>query len=158
MADFVFNVAKGRVNEIVRRIDTGADTAGRVRLMLLKAADTDAVHKDYDTVDAVIANVTTAEADFTNYARKTLSGGADFGIVIDDAADDQYSDATDQTWTSAGGVTNNTLTDALIYYDPDGTDTLTACVPLTQHDFAVTTDGSDLTLRFASTGWFAAID
>ena len=59
MANFVFNVALGRVAE---KISDGAT----LRILVLKAAGTDAALKDLDTVSAVLAEASTTEADFTN--------------------------------------------------------------------------------------------
>ncbi len=143
MADLVFNIAKGAVAEKVR------DAASNLGVLLLKAAGTDAQHRDVDDLAALLAIAT--EADFTNYARKTAITGT---VTVDDSNDRVDVDMPDQTWTAAGGATNNTLTDAVIYYQESAADS--GRVPLTQHDFAVTTDGSDLTMVLNSTGFFRA--
>lgn len=152
MADIAFNISKGRVNELARLAIAGTGGA-KLRLLLLKAADTDDAHRDTDTVTALLATAAT-EADFTSYARKDITSGA--ARTVDDSANEQWLDFADQTWDPAGGASNNSLTDAVVYYDPDGTDTDSANIPLTQHDFAVTTDGSALILQVGETGFFAA--
>lgn len=144
MADFVFNIAKGKVAE------KAADGA-ILELLLLKAAEADATLEDYDTLGALLAAVGNTEADFTNYVRKTLAGTA---VNVDDTNNRVDVDSNDVTWTSAGGTTDNTLVKAIIYEDVDGTDG--NAVPLTCYDFSVTTDGSDLTLQFNTAGWFRA--
>ncbi len=144
MADFVFNIAKGAAAEKVR------DSAANLGMLLLKAAAADNTQKDVDDVAALLAGGAT-EADFTNYARKTGLTGT---ITVDDTNDRVDVDIPDQTWTSAGGATNNTLTDLVIYYQESAADS--GRVPLTQHDFPVTTDGSDLTAQINSAGFFRA--
>jgi hypothetical protein len=145
MADFVFNIAKGAVAEMFR--DGGS--AGIV--LLLKAAAADNTQKDYDDVSALLGDATTEEADFTNYARKTGLTGT---ITVDDTNDRVDVDLADQTWSSAGGASNNTLTDLVVAYQNSASDS--GRVPLTQHDFAVTTDGSDLTAQFNAAGFYRA--
>lgn len=144
MADFVFNIAKGAVAEKIR------DGATNLLILLLKAAEADATLKDRADVAAILGNGST-EADFTNYARKTGLTGT---ITVDNTNDRVDVDIADQTWTSAGGATNNTLTDLVIAYQEAAADA--SRVPLTLHDFAVTTDGSDLTVQINAAGFYRA--
>lgn len=141
MADFVHNIAKGAVAEMVR------DSAANLLILLLKVAEADATMKDYDTVAALLAG-TPDEADFTNYARKTGITGT---ITVDDTNDRVDIDAPDQTWTSAGGASNNTLTDLVFAYQNAAADATR--IPCTNHDFAVTTDGSDLSAQLNAAGF-----
>ena len=46
--------------------------------------------------------------------------------------------------------------DLVVCYDPVGSQTASDMVPLTQHDFSVTPDGSDVTAQIAATGFFRA--
>jgi hypothetical protein len=144
MSDFVFNIAKGAVAEMFR------DSAANGGVLLLKAAEADATMKDYDTIATLLAG-TPDEADFTNYARKTGLTGT---ITVDDTNDRVDVDLADQTWTSAGGASNNTLTDLVVYYQNAAADATR--IPCTNHDFAVTTDGSDLTAQFNASGFYRA--
>lgn len=144
MADFVFNIAKGAVAEKIR------DSASACLILLLKAAEADASFKDRATVAAILSNGGT-EADFTNYARKTGLTGT---ITVDNTNDRVDVDIPDQTWTSAGGATNNTLTDLIVAYEESAADS--GRVPLTCHDFVVTTNGSDLTAQINSSGFYRA--
>ena len=144
MANFVFNVALGSIK---KRIDDGAT----LKLLVLKAAGTDAALKDLDNIAAVLAEGSTTEADFTNYARPTLAGVT---ATVDDAGDDASADATDVTFSSAGGASNNTTTDAIIYDDIDGSDA--NAIPLVCLDAVFTTDGNDVTLQFDPNGFWGA--
>lgn len=143
MADFVFNIAKGAAAEKVR------DDVTKIGFMLLKTVESDALMKDRDTLTAILTGST--EANFTNYARKT---GLTATLTVDDTNDRVDLDVADQTWTSAGGATNNTLAKLIIFYDEGGTDATR--IPLTAHDFVFTTAGSDLTATIAAAGFYRA--
>jgi hypothetical protein len=145
-ADFVFNISLGRFVYYC----TLPATSDALIVVLLKASAADASARDFDDLAALLAG-TADEADFTNYTRKTVSS---ITVTVDDTNERTDVDIADQTWTSAGGGTNNTLTDLLMTYDNDtGAGTDSAIVPMTQHDFAVTTDGSDLTAQIAAAGF-----
>jgi hypothetical protein len=144
MADFVFNIAKGAVAEKIR------DGAANCLMLLLKANEAEATLKDRADVAAILANGST-EADFTNYARKTGLTGT---ITVDNTNDRVDVDIPDQTWTAAGGATNNTLTKLVIAYQEAAADA--SRIPLTSHDFAVTTDGSDIIAQVNASGFYRA--
>lgn len=144
MADGVFNISKGAVAEKVR------DGATAVGILLLKANEAAGTLVDYDTVALMLAGSNT-EADFTNYARKTGLTGS---ITVDDTNDRVDVDIPDQTWSTAGGATNNTLTKAITYYQESAADS--GRIPMTHHDFALTTDSSDITLQVNASGFFRA--
>lgn len=144
MADQVFNIAKGAFAEKIR------DSAANVGIMLLKTAEADATLVDYDTLAAILAGANT-EADFTNYARKTGLTGT---VTVDDTNNRVDCDVPDQTWTAAGGATNNTLAKAIVFYQESAADS--GRVPLTHHDFVETTTGSDITLQVNASGFARA--
>jgi hypothetical protein len=144
MADVVFNVAKGKVAEKV------ADTPGNLGMLLLKVVEADATLKDRTTLADILGAANT-EANFTNYARKTGIVGT---VTIDQANDRTDVDAPDQLFAAAGGGTNNNLVKVIIYYEEAAADGTR--IPLTAHDFVVTTDGTDLTVQFAAAGFFRA--
>ena len=144
MTDFVFNIAKGAVAQMIRT------NASNLLVLLLKAAESDATFKDRTTVAQILANGST-EADFTNYVRKTGITGT---VTVDNVNDRVDVDMPDQTWLSAGGGANNTLVSAVVAYENSASDA--GRVPLTNHVFPVTTDGSDLTLQVNSAGFYRA--
>ena len=90
----------------------------------------------------------TDEADFTNYARKTGLTGT---ITVDNTNDRVDVDLPDQTFTAAGGASNNTLTKAIVAYEETAADT--GRIPLSHHDFATTTDGNDLIAEMNAAGF-----
>ena len=64
-------------------------------------------------------------------------------------------DIPDQTWTAVSSGSN--WSDLVFGYDSDSTGgTDSGIVPLTQHDFSVTPDGSDITVQIATAGFFRA--
>jgi len=143
MADFVFNVALGKVAE------KAADGA-TLKLLVLKASDSDATLKDLDTVSAVLANGSTTEANFTNYSRATLGSVT---VTVDDSTDSVKVDCADVTFSSAGGATNNTCVDVVIYEEVTND---SDSIPLVLLDAAFTTYGNDVTLQFNASGFFSA--
>lgn len=145
MADGVFNISKGALVEKVR------DNASNLLVALLKANEAESSLVDRDDLSALLGDAGNTEADFTNYTRKTGLTGT---ITVDDANDRVDLDVPDQTWSSAGGTTDNTLTKLLVAYDQGGTDATR--IPGTHHDFSVTTDGSDVTAEFNASGFFRA--
>lgn len=151
MADGVFNIALGRVAHYC----TLPETNDALVIVLLKANDADSTLKDYDDLDALLTAAGNTEADFTNYgARKTITSVT---VTVDDTNDRVDIDFPDQTWTSAGGASNNTLTKLLVCYDADTTAGTDAdIIPLTHHDFSVTTDGTDLVAQLPSAGFYRA--
>lgn len=143
MTDFVFNQAKGAVAERAR------DDATKFGVLLIKTAESDASMKDRATVTAVLVGST--EADFTNYTRKTAITAT---LTVDMANDRVDVDMPDQTWTTAGGAANNTLAKFITYYEDAAADATR--VPMTAHDFVVTTDASDLIAQIATAGFYRA--
>ncbi|MEM8668738.1 MAG: hypothetical protein AAGG48_14555 [Planctomycetota bacterium] len=144
MANFIFNVAKGRIAE---KVSDGA-TLG---LLLLKAADTDAVLRDLDTIADILANASTTESDFTNYARATL---ANVAATVDDANDDVDVDCDDVLFASAGGASNNNNVAAIIFEDVGGADA--SRIPLCKFDAVFTTDGNDVTIGIPAGGFYTS--
>jgi hypothetical protein len=150
MADLVFNIAKGRIAHYASL--PAANDALIVVLFKSAGLGSDAVLRDLTTLTAVKANAT--EADFTGYVRKTATASPP---AVDNTNDWVACDFADLTWTAAGGATNNTLGKAVVCYDPDTTTGTDAdLIPLTAHDYAVTTTGSDLVLTVAAGGFARA--
>ncbi len=142
MADGVFNTAKGAMAEMIR------DGATKVGVLLMKANEAEATLVDRTDLADIFVEGGNTEATFTNYARITDITGV---RTQDDTNNRVDLDIPDQTWTSAGGASNDTLTKLIVYYENAAADATR--IPLTHHDFAVTTDGSDLTAQVDSAGF-----
>lgn len=156
MANFVFNIAKGRVVEYASRVnaDDPANSIFTILILATSGIEADATLIDVDTVTALVAGATN-EVTNSGYARKTLNQAGGITITVDDTNDRTDVDIPDQTWTAvaAGDGWNDFVTG----YDSDSTGGTDAnVVPMTQHDFVVTPDGSDITAQIAAAGFFRA--
>ena len=160
MANIVFNIAKGEVNAYTKRVVNNDPANSALVIVLLKTAEADEVLQDYDTLGAILSaggGTANVEANFTNYARKVLTNTELAAPTVDDSGNQQYSDAPDQTYVSAGGAVNNALVKMVICYDADTTTGTDAnLIPLVAPDWIITTDGNDLIAKFAANGFFGA--
>lgn len=155
MADQVLNIALGRVAELYNRVDQNDPANSALVLVIFNSSAADGTIKDLDTLAAIEADANTAEVANSGYARKVLTDADIVAFAPDDVNNRVDLDIPDQTWTSVAAGT--AWTDLCICYDSDttgGTDS--NIVPMTWHDFAVTPDGSDITARINSAGFFRA--
>lgn len=145
MADIVFNVSKGRVAEFHERVNNNDPTNSALIVVPVDVgATTDATIRDFDTLAAVLAGGVT-ERTTGGWSRKTLTDADLAAITTNDTDDRNQAAIIAQTWT---GVSSGTVTDLIICYDPDTTGGAdSAIIPLTMHDFAITPDGSDVTVN-----------
>lgn len=155
MADFVFNIAKGRVTEYCHRVDQNDPTNAVLVVVVINTSATDATLKDLDTLAAIEADANTAEVTNSGYARIVLDQDDVAAVAADDANDRMDIDLADFEF---GAITaGDGWTDILICYDPDSTGgDDSAIIPLTCHDFAVTPDGSSITAQLNAAGFFRA--
>lgn len=163
MADFVFNIAKGRVVELYRRVDVADPAAATMGIAVFTvtggASAQDAALIDCNTMADVEAVTDVTECTNTNYARKELAT-ADlqaYDTLLDDTANVFDLDIPDQTWSAvaAGSAWMKLVT----FYCNDGNHTAANNanqVPMTAHDFAVTPDGSDITAVINTEGFYRA--
>lgn len=147
MADFVHNQAKGKAAEWAARVEANDPTNSVFVIEAINTSATDATLRDLDTFAAIESDANTAEVTNGGYARKSLANGS-LTITIDDTNDRVDVDCADQTWTAIAAGT--AWTDLVFGYDSDSTAGTDAnVVPVTQHDFAITPDGSDITATIA---------
>jgi hypothetical protein len=161
MADFVFNIGKGRVTQFAELIEGNAAPYANAEFSMSlwrRGASTDAALKDYDTVTALEGDANAAELTSgvnANYVRKAINE-AGVTVAYDDTNEWVDVDIPDQTWTALGAG-GTAITDLLIAFDNDNTAGTDAnIVPCTFHAFAVTPDGSDVTAQIATLGFFRA--
>lgn len=142
MADFVFNIAKGRVAELYYRVKNNDPANSALIVVPIDAgATTDAAMKDIDDLATLLGSVT--ERTTGGWNRKTITDAALAALAVDDTNDRMPCDIPDQTWTA---VSAGAVTDLIICYDADTTGGTDAnIIPLTCHDFAVTPSGADET-------------
>jgi hypothetical protein len=157
MASEVLNRAKGRVAELVERINANdpANSVLVVDLLATTGLETDAVLRDKDTFTDLVSG-TTNFATGTGWARKVLDNTAGLTVTYDDTNDRVDVFFPDQTWTAVADVADD-VSKLVTGYDSDsaaGTDA--NIVPMTQHDFLIQPDGSDVTADVPTTGFFRA--
>ena len=147
MANFVYNVAKGRISELVRRVDANDPANSAIILVPLSASGTEAEGQDYDDLTAVLGG-TANEQSSGGWVRKTLTD-ADFASTDYDPNDtDNRGDVSLPSVTWTGPTAGNNTTGLLVCYDSDTTSGTDAnIIPLSHHDFVVTADGNDVILN-----------
>lgn len=158
MADVMFNVGKGRLVELYKRIEDNDPPNSALVILLLKTSVADATLIDFADINAMLIDVGVVEADFTNYTRITFSDTELASLPIADNATDTYAlPLPNAVWASAGGVLNNTLAKLILCFDYDTTTGVDAdLVPIAAYDYTGTTDGSTLSLQFPTVAFSAA--
>lgn len=154
MADFVFNISKGRAAELVERVAQNDPSTAVLTAVLIDTSETDANLKDLDDLAAVLGNVNTAEIANTGYARQELTDADISAISPDDGNDQMDVDIPDIVFPSVDAGDNPT--DVVLCYDGAGAGTDADMIVLTQHDYAVTPDGSDLEVTIPAAGFYRA--
>lgn len=139
MADVLCVNGFGAIAEKVR---DGADFI----VVLLTAAEADAVLAAYTGLDTLLAAAGNTEAVFDNYAREVVANAS---ITLTDDDTGASVDIADITWADAGGTTDETTAKLLVCEDGASD---AARVPLMAFDFVATTDGNDLTARVHANG------
>lgn len=150
MADFTFNVAKGRVAELYNRVDSNDPTNSALVVVVLATSglESDAVLQDKDTLADVVSGATN-EVTNSGYARKVLTDADLSSLAADDTNDRMDLDFGDQTWSAVAA--GDGWSKLLVCYDSDTTGGAdSAIIPLTAHDFVITPDGSDITATVAN--------
>jgi hypothetical protein len=153
MADWIANIAKGRIVQYAQNVEDGSPANSRLKLIPLETTgiEADATLKDYDALSTLLAGATNEQ---TTMGRKTIAA-ADITITVDDTNDRCDVDLTDQTWSAATG---NAISALLLVYFPDGVTpgADSTAIPLCKWDFAVTLDGSDVVAVINASGAFRA--
>lgn len=145
MADSVFNISKGKVNEYWDRVDGNDPANSAIIAVAFNSTATHATIRDLDTLAAIEADANTAEITNSGYARVVLTDASVAATAVDDTNDRR--DATVPAIALGSIVVGTAITHIAICYDPDttaGTDS--NIIPLTWHDYAITPDGSAITI------------
>jgi hypothetical protein len=145
MADFVFNIAKGRVAELASRVDSNDPAnSALVVVPINRGTATDVALRDLATLSAVLGvGSGLAERTTGGWNRKVLTDADLAAVTPDNTNDRQEASLPVLTWATV--ATGNDVTDLLVCYDADTTAGTDAnLVPLTMHAFPITTDGSNV--------------
>lgn len=155
MANFVFNIAKGKIAQYVQNVEDGSPANSRLKLIPIETTgiEADATLKDYNDLGALLA---ASNNEQTTMGRKTLAA-ANISITVDDANERVDLDMDDQVYTAATG---NAISAFILVYCPDGVTpgADSTFIPLTKHDFTLTPDGSDVTVQVAAAGFARITD
>ena len=153
MADYTFNVAKGRAGELFERVKNGDPAAARLYLIPLSATPAQAAGEDVDDFAALITAGAT-ERTTGNWNRKTLAA-ADIAALAPDDTNNRfdYNLAADPSW-SPGPTTGNNVVALVLCYASLVSPTNAQLLPMEHFDFPITADGSVVTAVRAATGVF----
>lgn len=155
MANFVFNISKGRVAELYNRVKSNdpANSALIIDVLATAGVEADATLIDKDTFADLVSGTTNFVTQSS--IRKTLTDADIVAFAPDDTGDRVRCDIPDQTWSAVAA--GDGWNDLVIGYDNDTTGGNDAnIVPMTLHDFVVTPDGSDITAQINVAGFYEA--
>jgi len=147
MADFIFNVAKGKFAEKY----ADAPTAGGMLILRTAGLESDAVLKDKVTIADLLSG-TTDEVTNSGYARKT---GLSITVTVDQASDFTTVSMANQTWNTVGA--GDVWAKAITFIDEGGTDATR--IPVSAHDIAAgqgTPSGGNMTGNWTGGGFARA--
>lgn len=153
MANFVFNIAKGKVREYHDRVANNDPANSAFVVVAINTTALDATLIDLDTLAAIEADADTEEVANTGYSRIVLDNTDISASSPDDGNDRVDLDFADLEF---GAITDDDVdwTDLVLCYDPDTTAGTDAnIIPLIQFDFPITIDGSAITAQLNAAGY-----
>jgi hypothetical protein len=148
MANFTFNIAKGRIVELYNRVENNDPANSALIIVVLASAGLEAqsVLQDKDTLADVLSG-TTNEVTGTGWNRKTLTDADLVALPAPDDTNDRYAVAV-PTFNWTPDVAADDAGAIVVCYDGDTTGGTDAnLIPLTHHDFSVATDGNLVTVN-----------
>jgi hypothetical protein len=146
VANFAFNISKGRAVEFYNRVESNDPANSALILVPASASDTEANAQDADDLTAALATAINEQTG-GSWVRKTLSDTQLAAFPAPDDTNNRYDVSLPSvTWTAPTGGSDTT--GLLVCYDSDTTGGAdTAILPISHHDFAVTADGNDVILN-----------
>lgn len=156
MADFVFNISKGRGVELFDRVDSNDPTNSGLVMVAINTSASDATLIDLDTLSAVLADGNTAEVTNVGYSRIVLTD-TDLPAPAPDDANDRFDVNVSADFDFGSITAGDAWTDLVLCYDPDTTGGTDAdLIPIAQYDFPITPDGSNITAERDAAGLLRA--
>lgn len=128
MAAVIPNIAKGRINELVRRVRAGDPATARLLVVLLQASEAATVLADYDTLADLLAAAGNTEVTVASYARLVLAAADIPDPVVDDSADTQSFDPGDYVFAALEA--GQSVAAAVVCYTPDSAGADSVAVPV----------------------------
>jgi hypothetical protein len=145
VANYMFNISKGRAVEFFNRVDSNDPANSAIILVPCSASDTEANAQDADDLTAALATAINEQTG-GGWVRKTLTDTNLSAIAVDDTNNRFPATLPSVTWT-APAAANNTTGLLVCYYSDTTAGTDANIIPISHHDFAVTTDGNDVVLN-----------
>lgn len=144
MANFVCNIAKGRLGEFYHRVKNSDPANAAFILVPLETSglESDDTLKDKDTLADLLSGTTNEQ---TTMGRKTLTDAELAAIPSPDDTNNRFDFALPTvTWTAASG---NAISKIAVCYDSDTTGGAdSAIIPCTIFDFVQTPGGNDISV------------
>lgn len=156
MANYIFNLAKGRHAEFMDRVNSNDPTNAAFIAVPLSASGTEAQGQDFNDLAAVLADANFTEITTGGWSRITLvdTDVDSAANLVDDTNNLMQTDVADIAF---GTITSGTTTGILICYDSDTTSGTDAnIIPVSHHDFAVTGNGSTVTATVPASGFITS--
>jgi hypothetical protein len=151
VADYVFNIAKGRMAEFMDRVNSNDPATACFKAIPLSASGSEAAGQDLDTVALVLADAAFTEITTGSWARVQMvdTNVAAASATVNDTDNRMETDMDDIAF---GTITSGTATGILICYGIEaGVDS--ALIPISHHDFAATGVGTTITATIPATGF-----
>lgn len=142
MANFTFNIAKGKVAYYATL--PGATDALVAVPLEAAGIEADAVLIDKDTLNDVLAGPTNEQV---TMGRKSFSTAT---VNVDDTADRVEISMANIVWTAV--PSGNAVAAIVICYKPSSSSTDAQMIPLLKYDFGMTPNGGDLSAIIPTTG------
>lgn len=144
MANYVFNISKGRIAELANRVKNNEPANSAIIAVPLKASDTEANRQDDATVEAFLA--ATPDEQTEGWSRKVLTDTELSALAVDNTNNRMPVSIPEIKWTAPTAGKNTT--GLLLAYDADTTSGTDAnLLPLEHLDMAVTADGNDVVVN-----------
>lgn len=141
MANIVFNIAKGRVAELYRRVENADPATCALVVVPIETTglEADAVLIDADTLAAVLSGATNEQ---TTMGRRVLTATELVSFPAPDDTNNRMEvSLPTTTWAAATG---NPISKMLVCYRNATADADTAIVPLTMFDYVATPSGTTI--------------
>jgi len=146
MADLVFNVALHELDRF-----NWQTTPLDIRVLLIVTAEGDEAMRDHEDIAALLAAASVEASTMTSYARLALANETK---TVQNGTNLVEFDADDAAFGVLGNGANETTTD-VITFEEGASDALRE--PVTVHDAVFTSDGSSVTIQWATAAiWTAA--
>ncbi len=147
MANYTFNVAKGRPAMLHDSVNDNSPANSALILIPLSTQGSEAEAQDYNTVAAVLGGVSN-EQTAGNWARKTITDTGITASVLNNTDNRRDLSLPEVQWTGPAPTVGNDTTGLLIAYDADTTGGSDSdLIPISSHTFAITANGNTVTLN-----------